>query len=101
MDNVNFNVSAYDLVCIGTPLWAFAPAPAVNTYIDNVAGLNGKEVVIFNTRGSGAGNKRCLDYMEALMKEKGAKTVKRLSIQQLKCKDREFVLKEIGDAFKN
>jgi flavodoxin len=96
LENVNFDVSQYDLVCIGTPLWAFAPTPAINTYLDNCNGIAGKETIIFTTRGSGAGNKRCLDYMEELLLKKGAKRVRRFSIQQLKCKDREFVLKEIG-----
>jgi len=99
LEDVNFDVSQYELICIGTPLWVFAPTPAVNTYLDNCTGIAGKEAVIFTTRGSGAGNKRCLDYMEELLKKKGAASVKRFSIQQLKCKDRAFVLAEIGKMF--
>ena len=43
------DVSAYDIICIGTPVWASAPAPAVNGYISQCKGVAGKKVVCFAT----------------------------------------------------
>lgn len=97
---VKSDLSGYDLICLGSPVWAFTPAPAVNTFLDQVTGLEGKETLLFTTYGSGTGNKRCLDYVEKILQGKGAKSVKRFSIQQFKCKDKEFVLSEIDKVLK-
>jgi flavodoxin len=89
-----FNLMQYDLICFGTPVWAFAPSPAMNAYLDSCFGLSGKTAVLFSTYG-GAGKERCLDYMQELLAKKGVKEFKRFSIQQAKVKDAEFVLSEI------
>jgi flavodoxin len=91
LEPVNFDLSGYDLICFGSPVWAFGPAPAMNTYLDNCSGIAGKDIILFTTYGSGTGNERCLNYMEDILKNKGAKNFKRFSIQQSKTKDREFV----------
>jgi flavodoxin len=92
---VNPDLSKYDLVCLGTPVWAFGPAPAMNTYLDKCSGLEGKEAVLFSTYGSGTGNDNCLKFMQAALEKKGAKDFKRLSIQQGKVDDKEFILSQI------
>lgn len=61
---VEIDLSGYDLVCLGSPVWAFAPAPAMNTYLDLCTGLEGKKVILFTTYGSGIGNQRCLRYIQ-------------------------------------
>ncbi len=92
---VNFDLSEYDLVCFGSPVWAFAPAPAMNTYLDKCLGVEGKDIILFTTYGSGTGNGRCLNYMQDILRKKGAKSFKRFSIQQFKVDDKEFVLSKI------
>ena len=92
----NFDLSGYDLICLGSPVWAFGPAPAMNTYLDKCSGIEGKEIILFATYGSGAGKERCLDYMQGLLAQKGALAFKRLTIQQGKVKNREFVSSEIN-----
>jgi len=94
---IKLDLSVYDLICFGTPVWAFAPAPAMNTYLDNCVGLEGKEIILFTTYGSGAGNGRCLDYMQRILSQKGAKGFKTFSIQQGKVKYQEFVLSKIKE----
>ena len=94
---VNLELSRYDLICLGTPVWAFGPAPAINTYLDKCFGVEGKAVILFSTYGSGTGNKRCLDYMQDMLVKKGAKDFKRFSIQQFKVNNKEFVLSKIKE----
>ena len=96
IEEVNFDLSGYDLICLGTPVWAFAPAPAINTYLDKCSGIEGKEIILFATCGSGAGKERCLDYMQGLLAQKGALVFKRLTIQQRKVRNREFVGSQIN-----
>jgi len=97
LKTVNFNLANYDLVCFGTPVWAFGPAPAMNTYLDKCLGAENKAVILFTTYGSGTGNERCLNYMQNLLAQKGAKQISRFSIQQFKVDNKEFVLSKIKE----
>jgi len=97
IDPASSDLKKYDLICLGTPVWAFAPAPAMNTYLDQCYGLEGKEVILFTTYGSGTGNTRCLNYMQEILSKKGARKLNRFSIQQFKVKDKEFVLAKIQE----
>ena len=47
------DLSDYDLICFGSPVWAFSPAPAMNAYIDQCRGVINKSVILFTTYGSG------------------------------------------------
>ncbi|MBU1999226.1 MAG: NAD(P)H-dependent oxidoreductase [Candidatus Omnitrophota bacterium] len=98
IQSVNFDLGPFELICLGTPVWAFGPTPAMNTYLDKCFGVEYKRVIVFTTYGSGAGNTRCLNYMEKMMLRKGAAKVSRFSVQQLKVEDREFVLSRIKEA---
>ena len=97
LEPVNLDLTKYDLVCLGTPVWAFGPAPAMNTYLDKCFGLEGKEIILFTTYGSGAGRGRCLDYMQSILTPKGAKNFKRFSIQQFRVNDKDFALSKIKE----
>jgi flavodoxin len=95
---VNFDLKPYDLIWMGTPVWAFGSAPAMNTYLDKCLGLEGKSVILFTTYGSGTGNERCLNYMQNILAQKGVKKFSRFSIQQFKVKDKDFVISSIKKA---
>jgi flavodoxin len=41
----------YDLIILGTPIWAWAPTPAFRTYVAK-NGLGGRKVAVFYTYGS-------------------------------------------------
>ena len=92
---VNFDLSKYDLICFGTPVWAFGPAPALNTYLDKCSGIQGKNVILFSTYGSGAGKVKCLDYAQKILHNKGAVGFKRFFIQQADVDKKEFIINEI------
>ena len=97
LEPVSFNLAEYDLICLGTPVWAFGPAPAINTYLDECLGIAGKEVVLFSTYGSGTGSERCLNYMQDALAKKGAKSFKRFSVQQYKINNKEVVLSKVKE----
>lgn len=94
------DAAGYDLVCIGTPVWVFAPAPAVNSYIDGLKNIRGKDVICFITYGSGVGVGRCLNIIKTRLKEKGAFKLFSFKIQELKINDEDFVRKVIEEAIK-
>jgi DNA-binding transcriptional ArsR family regulator len=43
------DVSGYDFLIIGTPVWAWKPAPAINAAVQALAGCEGKMAVVFST----------------------------------------------------
>ena len=49
------DVSDYDLVVFGSPVWAFKPTPAIHAAIDGLKGCMGKPAVAFSTHGGRPG----------------------------------------------
>lgn len=96
---VQTDLSGYDLICLGTPVWAFGPAPAMNKYLGACSGLEGKKVILFITYGSGTGINRCYSKMEQGLRKKGVGIVSHLGIQQDKVDDMAYVNKEIDKMF--
>ena len=92
IEDVKFDLSGFDLVCFGTPVWAFGPAPAMNTYLKKCFGLENKQAIVFTTYGSGTGNNRCINLMKGIIKPKGAEQIRSFSVQQSKVKDSDFML---------
>ena len=63
------DVSASDLIVIGTPVWAFRAAPPVNGAVQALIGCEGKSAVIFATCGADA--KDTLTHLEEALTAKG------------------------------
>ncbi|WFN33851.1 ArsR family transcriptional regulator [Methanogenium sp. S4BF] len=63
------DVSASDLIVIGTPVWAFRAAPAVNGAVAALSGCQGKTAVLFATCGAQA--KDTLPHLAEALKAKG------------------------------
>ena len=95
IETVSLDLSSYDEIFLGTPVWAFAPAPAMNTCLDQCSGMEGKSIVLFTTYGSGTGNGRCLRYMQGVLAKKGAGEFKYFSVQGHRVKNKKYVLSQI------
>ncbi|MBU1087359.1 MAG: NAD(P)H-dependent oxidoreductase [Candidatus Omnitrophica bacterium] len=81
------DLKEYDLIALGTPVWAFGMAPAMRGYIDKVKGLAGKKIILFATYGSGVGKDKCLREMAEIVKAKGAEEVRSFLVQQYDVKN--------------
>ena len=97
IEDINFDLSGYDIICFGTPVWAFGPAPAMNAYLDKCFGVEKKKIVLFATYGSGVGKNRCLNYIERILIKKNAGEFKKFTLQQAKVNDKEFVISKIKE----
>jgi flavodoxin len=62
IDPESIDASSYDLLVIGTPVWAWMPTPAANATIAALKNCDGKMAVLFATCGSSAGE--TLNIME-------------------------------------
>jgi flavodoxin len=93
---INFDASPFDLVVLGCPVWAFSPVPAMNSYLDNLKGLNGKRVVVLLTSGSGVGVARCFKNIRDVLQGKGASSVDEINIPDRKQGDAGFIAEAVS-----
>jgi flavodoxin len=70
IEPATIDVSGYDTVVVGTPVWARSPTPAVNAAISALTGVEGKAAVVFCTSGGMPGN--TLERMKAMLAGRGA-----------------------------
>ncbi len=93
-----FDASSYDTIIIGSPVWAFAPTPAMNTYLDKVTGLNDKKLIVLLTSGSGAGVKMCFKYINNILSSKGVSNISEINIPNARMKDKNFIISSLEKA---
>lgn len=93
--SATFNVKDYDLVMIGSPVWAFAPVPAINTYLDNLSGLDGKKIIILLTSGSGTGVGNCFNTIRKVLETKNAARIDTINIPNRTMVNEGFILGEL------
>ena len=86
-----FDASPYDILLIGCPVWAFAPTPAMNAYLDGLSGLNGKRAIVLLTSGSGLGVKHCFKHIRSVLENKGAARIDEINIPDRKQDDEDFI----------
>ncbi|MCX5680285.1 MAG: NAD(P)H-dependent oxidoreductase [Candidatus Omnitrophica bacterium] len=98
-EKVDYDASPYDLIVLGSPVWAFAPVPALNTFLSNISGLNGKRVIVLLTSGSGLGVKHCFENIRRILKNKGASTIDDINIPDRLQKDEGHIIDLFNSIF--
>jgi flavodoxin len=71
IEPASVDVSGSDVIVIGTPVWAFRAAPAVNAAVNAISGCEGKKSVIFATCGGKPGE--TMPYLAEALEKKGVK----------------------------
>ncbi len=94
-EGIIFDASSYDIIVIGSPVWAFAPTPAVNTYLDNVNGMSGKRAIILLTSGSGVGVQKCFRHIRTILENKGVSRVDDINIPNSKMSNESFIISSL------
>jgi len=61
---LSVNINAYDLVILGTPVWAGSPAPAIVSFL-SMNSIAGKKIALFCCHGGGMGE--ALNKLKALL----------------------------------
>lgn len=85
------DLSDFDVIILGTPVWAREMVPAMRSYLEKARGIDGKKAAAFVTYHSGFGKEHCLDSLESALKARGANFLGRFSISQFKVSDRELI----------
>ena len=61
---LSVDMNTYDLVILGTPVWAGSPAPAIVSFLDSTR-ISGKKVALFCCHGGGKG--KVFEKIKALL----------------------------------
>jgi DNA-binding transcriptional ArsR family regulator len=72
------DVSGYDLLIIGTPVWAWHPAPAMNAAVQALTGCEDKMAVIFVTCSNQPGE--ALPLLEKALTDRGVRVMAEVSL---------------------
>ncbi|MCG2677770.1 NAD(P)H-dependent oxidoreductase [bacterium] len=91
ISSVETDLTPYDLIIFGTPVWAREMVPAMREFLEKAGGLLRKKAVVFATYGSGLGKDHCLDSLERILKEKSVSQIGRFSLSQSKVNDRALI----------
>ena len=99
--DINFDLSMYDLLCFGSPVWAFSPAPALNTYLYKCYGLKRKKAIVFCTYGSGTGKDRAVKIIKKMLIDRGIRYIDSIIIGQKKLIDQKDVVMRVEHSLEN
>lgn len=94
-EGITFDASHYDLILLGLPVWAFAPVPAVNTWLDKVSGLTAKRMIVLITSGSGAGVGKCFRNIRTVLESKGVSKIDEINIPNRVMGDEKAVISSL------
>ncbi|MCQ8894258.1 MAG: ArsR family transcriptional regulator [Methanolinea sp.] len=83
------DVSGYDLLVIGTPVWAFRATPAVNAAVAALQGAEGKRAVVFATCGGSPGE--TIPRLREALAGKGTRVVGEMVFMRKDTEDAEKV----------
>ncbi|MCG2711429.1 MAG: flavodoxin family protein [Candidatus Omnitrophica bacterium] len=100
-EDVVCDLSEFDMVALGTPVWAFNMVPAMRTYLDKCQNLMGKNVLLFATYGSGVGKDKCINEMADIVKSMGALKIMPVLMQQNEVKNYRLVMDKVKTALSN
>lgn len=89
----NTDTSNYDTICLGTPIWAGKPAPAINSVIKNFE-IRGKDIILFVTLG-GNRYEDTLDLMSREVESKGGNVIKTIAVGKSGGKTESDIVNEI------
>lgn len=92
------DLSEYDTIYIGTPIWANNPTPAIITLIDRYNFL-GKDVVLFTTSTNSEGE-NTFNKMDMKLRARGARVVQEFNIKT-KDKSLEMISEDTEKTIKN
>jgi flavodoxin len=76
----SIDVSGFDQLVFGSPVWAFKPTPAIHAAIDSLKGCEGKKATAFCTHGGRPG--QTAEVFQKWIEARGMKCVGNANIHQ-------------------
>lgn len=99
IQNINFDLSGYDLIFLGISVWVSGSTNVMSNYLDECSGLEGKRVILYIISG-GIGDQECFDYVQLILAKKGVKSFKNFSVPRDITKDKAKLGKFIKESLR-
>jgi flavodoxin len=80
IEPASIDVSGYDQLVFGSPVWAFKPTPAIHAAIDALKGCEGKKATAFCTHGGKPG--QTAEVFQKWIEARGMKCVGNANLHQ-------------------
>jgi menaquinone-dependent protoporphyrinogen IX oxidase len=77
---VKTDLTDYDLLCIGIPVWGGRPSAPVTKYLLLTKNTIGKKAICFYVYGFKESAKRCSKYVKSFLKKKGFSSIENIFI---------------------
>jgi len=74
------DISQYDLICLGSPVWAGKPAPLALKFLSYLRDIQGKGIVYFQVYGIEESGDRAIKYVEKILKARKPASIRTLNI---------------------
>jgi flavodoxin len=81
LEEAEKDLSAYDLIFLGTPVWNFSPTPIVLSYIRGLKKAKGKKFALFSTCTALPGT--TMQKMGSILSTQGVKVVGTLTVRSV------------------
>lgn len=94
-EDLKVDCSNYDLIVIGSPIWAYTPTPAINAFLDKITDFKGKRVILFLTSGSTSWVDKVFQNIEDTIKAKNPGKILRLNITDKQIKNPDDVTQAV------
>jgi flavodoxin len=78
IEPAEIDVSGYDFLIIGTPVWAWKPSPAINAAVQALRGCEGKMAVVFTTCSNQPGE--ALPILAKALADRGVRVMAEISL---------------------
>jgi len=98
LENVPYEATDYDLLCIGAPAWGGRPAPLVCKYIKSLGNLPSARIIYFQIYGIKKSAKQSFSYVEKTLRHTGSKGLINVDISWNKARNEDNVEKVTTEA---
>lgn len=92
--DLKYDLSEFQLVIFGSPVWAFSIAPPLRSYLKKAAGIEGRKTACFLNYGSGAGASKALRELNDVLNNKKANRIFSINLKAFRSKKKEYLRKE-------
>ncbi|MFH1441639.1 MAG: hypothetical protein ABIH18_06345 [Candidatus Omnitrophota bacterium] len=84
---INLDLSGYDLICFGISVWILETKNVMHNYLEQCFGLEDKRGILYIVP-SGIGEQECFGHVEKILSKKGIRSYKNFSVPRDISKDK-------------
>jgi len=97
---IDMDISNFEIICIGSPVWALTVPAGMRTFLDQLQSLKDKDVIIFVTYGSGVGKDKCIREITTICTSREAKSVRSISFKDKDTLDKNKIYESLSKLVK-